>query len=113
MRFVIHATLLALLVSALAGCTVLDEVDKANAQMAERSNNKNKAKVEATTTASAADAKASPLLEDSKRWWKKATSLAPRAVDASIVKCHLPGGTEFRSKDDCLSRGGVPQGVSG
>jgi hypothetical protein len=113
MRFVLHATLLALLVSALAGCTVMDEIDKAGAQMDKFSKNKSKAKVEATTTASAADAKTSPVLEDSKRWWKKATSLAPRAVDSSIVKCRLASGTEFRSKDDCLSRGGVPQGVSG
>jgi hypothetical protein len=112
MRHLVHLIVLTFFIGTFSGCTVLDEVDKANAKMPSHGKKAVEAKAEATTT-SAAGSRAQPLLEDSKRWWKNATSLAPKAVDASIVKCRLHGGTEFRSKDDCLSRGGVPQGVSG
>lgn len=91
---------------------VLDEVDNANAQMNSRSKKRIAAKAGTTDAESSAGSANQPLLEDSKRWWKEATSLAPKAVDSSIVKCRLGSGIEFRSRDDCLSRGGVPQGVS-
>lgn len=93
------------------GCMVLDEIDKAGAKMPPPAKKQDAAKLETATPG--ADAGAAHLLEESKRWWTQATSLAPNGVDSSIVKCRLGRATEFRSRDDCLGRGGVPQGVSG
>jgi len=99
-------------VSVSTGCMVLDEVDNAKAKMVPH-DKKEAAKTEAAGTAAASGSASGPLLEESKRWWHQATSLAPNDVESSIVKCRLGKVTEFRSRDDCLSRGGVPQGVSG
>lgn len=89
----------------------LDEIDKASAKMPAKS-----AKATATAKAKAESEKAAadapnPLVEQSKEWWSNATSFSSKNVNASIVRCRLPGGVNFMSKDDCLGRGGAPEGV--
>ena len=96
------------------GCMVLDEVDAANAKMKSLSKTKDKAEKGSTeSVASKALKTKNELLQQSKEWWNEATSLSPTAVDSSIVSCRIQGENQFMSKDDCLVRGGVPQGVSG
>jgi len=96
------------------GCMVLDEVDAANAKMKSLSKKQDKADDgSAESMASKAVKTKNELLQQSKEWWNEATSLSPTAVDSSIVSCRVQGETQFMSKDDCLVRGGVPQGVSG
>jgi len=109
MRHLLQFLALALCLVFSNGCMVLDEVDKANAKMTKK---KAPPKTEATTNAAVA-AKDNPLLKQSKEWWGRATSLAPSGIDSTIVKCGLGGATQFMSKNDCLSRGGTPQGLSG
>ncbi len=90
---------------------VLDEVDAANDKMAGR---KKQAPATATTTTPAAPgANTSAILEETKRWWREASSLAPSGIDSSIVECRLDRGSQFMSRDDCLSRGGRPRNTSG
>lgn len=112
MRHLLQFLVLALCLVFSNGCMVLDEVDKANAKMTKR---KAPPKTEATTNAAVAAvaAKDNPLLKQSKEWWGRATSLAPTGIDSTIVKCQLGSTTQFMSKNDCLSRGGTPQGLSG
>ena len=94
-----------------SGCIVLDEMDAAAAKMPTK-----KAKVStaaAAPTASTGAQQENPMLEQSKKWWNEATSLAPTGIDSSIVTCRIGQSTQFMSKDDCLTRGGVPKGASG
>jgi hypothetical protein len=91
---------------------VLDEIDAASAKMGPGGKKKAKPNVQ-TTTASAVAPKDNPILEQSKQWWERATSLAPMDIDSTIVNCQLGGAAQFMSKDDCLSRGGTPKGISG
>ncbi len=95
------------------GCMVMDELDAAAAKMPVRTKSDATDKDEAVASTTGATAKENPLLQESKRWWKRATSLEARGLDASIVSCRLPGGTQFMSRNNCLSRGGDPQSVSG
>jgi hypothetical protein len=96
------------------GCMILDELDAANAKMKSMSKTQEKAEDKSSeSVASKALKTKNELLQQSKQWWNEATSLSPTAVDSSIVSCRIQGSTQFMSKDDCLVRGGVPQGVSG
>lgn len=99
-------SLLALL--ALPGCMALDEIDKASSKMPSSSKSAKASKAEAAKGEAAAP---NPLVEQSKEWWNSATSLSTKNVNASIVRCRMPSGTNFMAKDDCLGRGGVPEGV--
>ena len=95
---------------------VLDELDSSAAMLP--ANQKAKEQNEQSDggesdAASAARQTKQELLEQSRQWWNRATSLAPRAIESSIVSCRLRDGTHFMSEDDCLSRGGRPKGVSG
>jgi hypothetical protein len=92
---------------------VLEELDSAAAMMPEKQKDKGQSDDGGSDAASAALRTKQELIEQSRRWWKRATSLAPGAVDSSIVSCRLSDGTHFMSQDDCLSRGGRPKGVSG
>ena len=112
MRNLLQLLALALCLVFTSGCMVLDEVDKANAKMKPRAKTKAAATADATTDAAVA-AKENPLLKQSKEWWGRATSLAPSGIDSAIVKCGIGNSTQFMSKNDCLSRGGTPQGLSG
>lgn len=105
-----------LLVFGTSGCMVLDEVDAANAKMAQRSTKKGDEVAEGNASASSPESKSSALLEQSKQWWESArsiTSSGSDGSDASIVHCRLPEGTHFMSRDDCLTQGGVPERRSG
>lgn len=106
---------LALTLGLSTGCMVIEEIDKAQALMPETKNKKgNKTTpTESADAVSPAVAKRNALLEQSKEWWGKATSLSPKAVSPGIARCQISGGTQYMSKDDCLARGGRPQGVSG
>ena len=90
------------------GCMVLDEIDAAAAKMPKPNNTKDESSDEPAATASSASRRTNALLLQSKRWWGRATSLAPADVESSIVRCRLGDGTHFMSKDDCLGRGGIP-----
>jgi len=105
--------LLAILMSSLlapTGCSVLEEIDSAGDKMDALSGPKAEEVVDSTPNALPTR---NELLEQSKQWWSEATSLAPKAVDSKIVSCKTREGMQFMSKDDCLTRGGVPKGVSG
>jgi hypothetical protein len=110
MRICIQVIALALCLSFSSGCTVLEEVDKANAMMG--IGEKSKDEPTETEIASAVTAGKNQMLEQSKQWWDQATSLAPATIDSSIVNCRVRGTTQFMSKNDCLTRGGVPKGVA-
>jgi len=94
---------------------VMDELDAAAAKMPARAKSTATETEKNSTVVSAhgAPPKENPLVAQSKRWWKRATSLAPSGLKASIVSCRLQGGTQFMSKSNCLSRGGEPKSVSG
>ena len=92
---------------------VLDELDSAAAMLPENQKDKEQSEDGAPDAASAALRTKQELLEQSRQWWKRATSLAPGAVESRIVSCRLRDGTHFMSEADCLSRGGRPKGVSG
>lgn len=85
---------------------VLDEIDNAGAKM--KKSPSDSAKASSDTTG--ADAP-NPLVQQSKDWWNSATSFSTKNVDSNIVRCRLPDGTHFMAKDDCLGRGGSPEGV--
>ena len=107
---------LVLCLSTSSGCMVLDELDSSAAMLP--ANQKAKEQKEQSDggesdAASAALRTKQELLEQSRQWWKRATSLTPRDIESSIVSCRLRDGTHFMSEDDCLSRGGRPKGVSG
>jgi len=87
---------------------VLAEVDAAAAKMPSKGKKKNKADKEDVAKSAQATPQTSALLEQSRQWWERATSLAPGEMESSIVSCRLREGTQFMSKDDCLSQGGVP-----
>ena len=96
-----------------SGCMVMEELDAAAAKMPVRAKSNAPEKDEAVASTAGTTHKENPLLQKSKRWWKRATSLEASGLDASIVSCRLSGGTQFMSRDNCLSRGGDPQSVSG
>lgn len=89
--------------SAAALLPVSDDAKEANADQ----------KDDATVAAASGASKKSAILQQSKEWWNRATSLAPTGLKSSIVSCRLSEGTQFMSKDDCLSHGGKPGRVSG
>jgi len=89
---------------------VMDELDTAAAKMPGA---KNASPSQGAEPGRAGSAQGSPLLEQSKEWWSRATSIAPGGLESSIVKCRLRGGTHFMSRDDCLGQGGSPASVSG
>ena len=43
--------------------------------------------------------------------WTTSRSINSGQVDASIVRCSLDGSTQFMKRDDCITRGGSPDGV--
>ena len=92
-----------------SGCTILDEIDAASAKMP---SNRPVASSGGTAPGSAAPPAPNALLEQSKEWWGRATSMSPNQMSASIVNCRIGKNAQFMSKDDCLTRGGVPQGQS-
>lgn len=104
---------LVLCLSTSSGCMVIDELDKAAAMMPDTKKSKDAGKDEAVASATSGSAKENALLKQSKEWWDRATSLAPTGLKSSIVSCRLRGGTQYMSKDDCLSHGGTPRSVSG
>jgi hypothetical protein len=110
MRVCIQVIALALCLSFSSGCIVLDEVDKAHAQMGIGEKSKDDPKP--AEIASAAAASKNQLLEQSREWWDRATSLGSETIDSSIVNCRFGGSTQFMSKNDCLTRGGSPKGVA-
>ena len=96
------------------GCMVMDEIDSAAAKMpATKKTSKAEEQSEASDPATAAFEAKNALLEQSKEWWDKATSLSPNTVSPGIVRCRLASGTQFMERAVCLSRGGRPENVSG
>jgi hypothetical protein len=93
---------------------VIDELDSAAALMPSGGKSKDEGKKDAAVVAAASGAaRKNAILQRSKEWWNSATSLAPSGLESSIVSCRLPEGTQFMSKNDCLSHGGKPGRVSG
>lgn len=110
MRILLAMTLLASL-SISSGCMVMDELDAAASLMPSNSKTKQSTKESEAVPLTPGAERQNALLEQSKQWWDRASSLAPAELEASIVSCRLRGTTQFMSKDDCLSRGGTPRGV--
>ena len=94
------------------GCMVLDELDSAAAKTPATHKSKDAATAGSDVPQDAGPTGENPLLAESKRWWKRATSLGPMDSKAGIVSCRLRNATPFMSRNDCLSRGGSPQNVS-
>jgi hypothetical protein len=101
---------MALCLATSSGCMVIDEIDKANAKMPATAKKKDKASEGGVATSKSVTPQKSALLEKSKQWWEGASSLAPAEMESSIVGCQFSDGTQFMSRDDCLSQGGVPSG---
>ena len=95
---------------------VLDEVDAAAAKMPTTGKDKlakQKARQAEQGSATAGATAENPIVEQTKEWWKRTSSLAPAELESSIVSCRLSGGMQFMSRDDCLARGGTPGRASG
>jgi hypothetical protein len=93
---------------------VIDELDSAAALMPTKGKSKVEEKKDAAVVAATSvGARKNAILQRSKEWWNSATSLAPTGLESSIVSCRLREGTQFMSKNDCLSQGGKPGRVSG
>jgi hypothetical protein len=113
-RFLLASLILCLSTS--SGCMVLDEMDAAAAKMPTSKKEKlakKKSREAGRQQATAGATAENPIVEQTKEWWKRASSLAPTELEASIVSCRLSGGTQFMSRDDCLARGGTPGRASG
>jgi hypothetical protein len=106
MRPPLQLFILALFVCLSTACMVMDELDAANAKIP------SSGKAAATAPESSTPPQPNALVEQSKQWWARATSLLPSEIDSSIVNCRVGQSAQFMSKDDCLSRGGVPQSKS-
>ena len=95
---------------------VMDEMDAAAAKMPTSGKEKlahKKARKAGDPQPAASASAENPIVEQTKEWWKRASSLAPTELEATIVSCRLSGGTQFMSRDDCLARGGSPGRASG
>ena len=113
MRQLLLFSSLVLCLSMASGCMVIDELDSAAAMLPENRKDSEQSDAEESSARSAARRTKQELIDQSKRWWKRATSLAPGPAKSSIVSCRFPERTEFMSEDDCLTRGGRPKSVSG
>ena len=91
------------------GCSIWDELDSANEKMDAFSKTKGEEEEEAATVDP--DAPLTPQARSTK-WWSQARSLDSKPMAESIVRCRLNGGQQFMRRDECLNRGGKPQGVS-
>jgi len=97
---------LALLLQWTAGCSVLEEIDKAN-ESAGVSKAKKKTEDEEKAKAKA---KAENLKDLAvKEWWSEATSVNTEVLDKSIIRCDVNGSVSFMESDGCLARGGTIQ----
>jgi hypothetical protein len=104
---------LALLLTAALGCSFVEELDKANAEMDRYSPTaRREAEAKAAAQASAAtDAANAPSKEKPSvklgEWWKNARTIGSGPKDASIVKCTVGGSVQFMRVHDCEMRGGT------
>jgi len=99
LRRSVFALLLAALVLAPAGCSIVEEIDSAAAMMEPQ---KAKAKSAQDEAAQArGDAKRQRPLQ-----WDEVKTIHTGELDGSIVRCELNGSTQFMRADDCRSRGG-------
>lgn len=95
---------IAFLGSFVLGCSVMDELDKANAEM-----HRNDPKPDKTEVAGGGSGEKSALAlakEKSAEWWKKTTTFTKGELDDSVVRCRLDGRVLFMRRDDCTTRGG-------
>jgi hypothetical protein len=109
MRHLLLVTSLACLLGSPA-CMVVEEIDNAAAKMPTTKAEKRKESEPAPAESSFA-AKKDAVLETSKQWWGRATSLSSERVDESVVQCAVGGRSQFMSRADCLARGGRPSGL--
>ena len=98
--------ILILILSPSLGCSIMDELNKANDEMDEFVGTEEEEEL------AAEKAKPDPNAL-SKQWWESAKSLDTKELSPSIVSCRLGGGTQFMGRDECLSRGGNPKRASG
>jgi hypothetical protein len=99
------------------GCFVGDELNKsteiadhavaARKRQADLAAGKDVEKPQEVAKAPAGDGKPAP--PKGAAWWKTAVTLGSEESTADIVSCKLSRGVEFMERDDCLSRGGVPE----
>jgi len=95
------AMTVALLVSSLflAGCGALDELDAANAMMKGEDPKK------------VAEVEADPVEAPKRLEWENVTSIEKGELDSSFVQCKLGSNKMFMKRDECLTRGGRPEGI--
>lgn len=91
----------------LPGCYVLEELDKAEAQM-DAYTASGKQRAEETAPAPEPGAEGPGVLDRLGGWWEKATTPAPPPPDPNntLVRCDLPGGARFTRRYDCQGLGG-------
>ncbi len=106
-RFRSFIYLTCLLTLASPGCTVIEEIDAAQAKMPANAKKKSESQETETDRVSALAAKKDAFVLKSEQWWDRATSLAPAGLDSGIAQCRLRGSTQYMSKDDCRARGGT------
>ena len=100
---------LLLFVSTSLGCPIMDELNAANEKMAafsETQETEEEGAVNGEDPATVAKKKI-------EKWWGQAKSLSSQELSPAIVSCRLNTGTQFMTRDECLSRGGQPSRASG
>jgi hypothetical protein len=114
----IRRLLAALLVLALgmplAGCWVIDEIDKGSALLDKHSNKANRAKREAEeaekTAAASPKAKKNAVDEYFRQEEADGTTrtFTPGTLSKDIVGCRVGGSVQFMKREQCAARGGQP-----
>jgi hypothetical protein len=118
MRAIALALTLSLLALPQAGCFVLDEVDKSAKLMddhsprhSKRHKRKNQAKQRRQK-----GKQDEGMVARIKRWVDEGANLPEPDVfaeDDVLMRCDLPGGSEYLRKNDCELKGGAPAPLSG
>jgi hypothetical protein len=96
----------AFLGSFVLGCSVMDELDKANAEMHRNDPKPDKTEVAGGGSESGGKSAIALAKEKSAEWWQNTSTFTKGELDDSIVQCRLDGRVQFMRRDDCTTRGG-------
>ncbi len=97
-----------MLAAPLAGCFVIDELDKGSKIMDQHGGGKAKAAQEPAASTAAPVGKKDAIDAYFKKEEEEGTTktFSPGTVDESIVACKLAGSVQFMKREQCAARGG-------